>query len=147
MFELGQPSQDQSLLRFSLFQQKGMQSLQKSIAQNLPQRDVFLLFLFHRVFLIFKVNYLIYFIITIYFEWPHKYIQYSVICRTVCFPKFLLLHSGLIYRHRNTAKTDFVPLCYSVSTGAFINRNKLCRQKITLLLDKKRLANSKFICV
>lgn len=80
-------------------------------ACTLPADKEFL-FRFCRGFLIFKANYLTYFTITIYFKWLHKYIQYSFICRTVCFCKLLLLHSGLIYRHRKTAKTDFVPFCW-----------------------------------
>ena len=80
---------------------------------------MFLLLLFCKVFLIFKADYLAYFIITISLKWPHKYIQYTVICRTVCFCKLLLLHSGLIYRHRKTAKPDFVLLCWFQSYPKF----------------------------
>lgn len=112
---------------------------------------MFLLFLFCKVFLIFKADYLAYFIITIYFKWPHKYIQYTVICRTAWFCKLLLLHSGLIYRHRKTAKTDFVLLCWFQSYSKFkLVHSRAESDYVSRKLhffDNKGLANTKFICI
>lgn len=98
---------------------------------------MFLLFLFCKVDLISKAAYLAYFITTIYFKLLHKYIQQIYlqnnlllgsgffllllfwvfcVCVRACvlvfffFCKLLLLHLGLIYRHRKTSKIDFVLL-------------------------------------